>query len=118
MWEKLKSWVADDVVFFGLLIVLVGFVGYGLGQRSQPSSVVTPDRTAAPVTIVDHSTPPPVLATGTAAVVGSRSGTKYHLPDCPGAQQMNPENRVAFATVEAAKAAGYGPAANCPGLMD
>lgn len=55
-------------------------------------------------------------APSTGAYVGSRNGTKYHLPACPGAKRIKEENRVWFATKEQAAAAGYAPAANCPGL--
>ncbi len=50
------------------------------------------------------------------SVVASKSGTKYHLPDCPGAKQIKESNKISFASVSAARAAGYTPAANCPGL--
>lgn len=48
--------------------------------------------------------------------VGSKSGSKYHLPTCPGALRILPENKVWFSTKEEAIAKGYSPAANCPGL--
>lgn len=57
------------------------------------------------------------LSTGTAGqVVASRSGTKYYLPTCAGAARISDANKVWFATVELAAAAGYSPAANCKGL--
>lgn len=49
-------------------------------------------------------------------VVGSKNGSKYHLPECSGAKRIKEENKVWFATVEDAKKAGYTAAANCPGL--
>src|SRR3989338_3692479 len=49
-------------------------------------------------------------------VVASKSGSKYHLPWCSGAQAIKEENKVWFASREAAEAAGYEPAANCKGL--
>lgn len=50
------------------------------------------------------------------AYVASKNGTKYYLPTCAGAERINEENRVWFASVAEAQAAGYGPAANCKGL--
>jgi len=50
------------------------------------------------------------------AYVGSRNGSKYHFPWCPGAQQIKEENKVWFSSVEEAQKAGYTPAANCKGL--
>lgn len=115
MWEKLKSLMADDVVFYGLLIVFVGLVGYGLGQRSVLSAIPTCAE-ESPVTIVDHSSTPTLPESNGMVVVGSRAGTRYHLPECPGAQQMKEENRIEFSSIAAARAAGYTAAANCPGL--
>ena len=48
--------------------------------------------------------------------VASKNGTKYYLPSCSGVAKIAEANKVWFATVSAAKAAGYSPAANCPGL--
>lgn len=49
-------------------------------------------------------------------VVGSKNGSKYHLPWCPGAKQINEANKVWFASKQAAEDAGYTPAGNCKGL--
>ena len=56
--------------------------------------------------------------TGTPGVgyVASKSGTKYYLPSCSGVKRIKEENKVWFATVDDAKAAGLTPASNCPGL--
>ncbi len=48
--------------------------------------------------------------------VGSKKGTKYHLPWCPGAKTMNEANKIWFESKEAAEAAGYTPAGNCKGI--
>jgi hypothetical protein len=48
--------------------------------------------------------------------VASKSGTRYYLPACSGASRIKEENKVWFATVGEAQAAGYTAAANCPGL--
>ena len=48
--------------------------------------------------------------------VASRTGQSYHLPWCSGAKQIKEENKVWFASKEAAEAAGYAPAKNCKGL--
>jgi methylphosphotriester-DNA--protein-cysteine methyltransferase len=49
-------------------------------------------------------------------VVASKSGTKYHLPTCPGAKQIKSTNLITFNSKQEAEAAGYTPASNCPGL--
>lgn len=48
--------------------------------------------------------------------VGSKKGTKYHFPWCPGAKAMSEENKIWFSTQEEAEKAGYTKAANCKGL--
>ena len=55
-------------------------------------------------------------AATTGKYVGSKNGTKYHIPYCPGAKQMKEENKVWFASKEEAASRGYSPAANCPGI--
>ncbi len=50
------------------------------------------------------------------SVVASKAGTKYHFPWCAGAQSIKEENKISFDSIEAARAAGYTPAANCKGL--
>jgi hypothetical protein len=49
-------------------------------------------------------------------VVASKSGKKYHYPWCGGAKQIAEKNKIAFSSIEEARAAGYTPAANCKGL--
>lgn len=53
---------------------------------------------------------------GNVGVVASKNGTKYHLPTCPGAKQISDKNKITFASIDEARAAGYTPAANCKGL--
>jgi hypothetical protein len=109
MSEKLKSWLADDTLFISLLVVLVAVTSFGLGRQS----VVEVGQRGSVVQTADAA---PVPTSGT-QVVGSRSGTKYHLPDCPGAEQMKEENKVYFDSIQLAEAAGYTAAGNCPGLQ-
>ncbi len=49
-------------------------------------------------------------------LVGSKNGNKYHFPWCSGAKRILEENKVYFESAEAARSAGYTPAANCKGL--
>jgi hypothetical protein len=48
--------------------------------------------------------------------VGSRKGTKYHLPWCAGAKTISAENKVWFQSKEEAASRGYTPAQNCKGI--
>lgn len=122
MLEKLKSFLADDALFMAILLLLVGVVSFGLGRQSVVGEVVDLGRTSPAGIIFTEapSLPPadtaPLKQPGAGQVVASRSGSKYHLPNCPGASQIKQENKVYFDTIALAEAAGYTAAANCPGL--
>jgi hypothetical protein len=131
MYQKLKSYLADDLVFYSLLIVLVAIVAFLLG-RSSVSGLTTPEASTdflAPSIQALPALPLPATAvvalpTSTTAVaavvsgpyVASKSGTKYHLVTCSGAKNIKEANKLFFATAQEAEAAGYTKAANCPGL--
>jgi deoxyribonuclease-1 len=58
-------------------------------------------------------------ATDTAAmphtpIIGNRKSNIYHRPDCPGYNQVSPQNRAPFRDDAEAEAAGYRVAGNCP----
>lgn len=127
MKEKLKSWLENDQYFYSFLVLFVGVLSFYLGQqsvgveRSAEAAAVyvsspTTTRSAAGETGISTPVTPILPETSYEVVVASKSGTKYHLPQCPGAQQIKPENRITFSSPAAAQAAGYSPAANCPGL--
>lgn len=87
--------VVACIVSFGL-----GFLaGRDLGQQGTLSTA--------------HS---PISSGQEGQVVASKSGTKYFLPWCAGAEQISESNRVYFNSAEAARREGYEPAANCKGL--
>ncbi|MFM2339984.1 MAG: hypothetical protein RLZZ360_620 [Candidatus Parcubacteria bacterium] len=126
MLEKLKRFLADDTIFTGTLLCVIAVTAFFLGRFSLPAPAP-----AGPVVAQVISAPVPLMATtssstvevlevvlteANAKYVGSKSGTKYHLMTCSSGQRIKPENRVFFATKEAAEAAGYAPASNCPGL--
>ena len=46
-------------------------------------------------------------------LVASKSGKKFHLPDCSSAKRILPKNLIKFKTVSEAKAAGYTPSKSC-----
>ena len=48
--------------------------------------------------------------------LGSKNGSVYHLPTCPGAKRIKDENKVWFASKAEAEARGYKPAVNCKGI--
>lgn len=125
--EKLKSFLRDDHLFYGLLIVLVGLGSFVLGRQSvtQNNQGNTNDSKIS----ITSSGKPKVSQTASAVVpaspspesnvgilVASKSGARYHLDTCPGAKQIKSENMIYFNSIDEAEAAGYTPAANCPGL--
>lgn len=138
MLQKLKSFLANDAVYYSALVILVAVASFGLGRQSvvekshenslktQNPVTLTPQAVQAPTPAPNPSAPTVVPINGqSAAVVGaiagevvaSKSGSKYHLPTCPGAKQIKPENIISFESPVAAQAAGYTPAANCKGLQ-
>lgn len=137
MLEKLKSLILNDQVFYSLLIIMVAIISFWLGRLSllTETTLVEPSVNRVEVKQTElnqkesfsdnnQDTKPPTTKlnndfseVGEAKVVGSRSGTKYHLTTCPGAKQIKPENLINFSSVAAAEAAGYKPAANCPELQ-
>jgi phosphatidylserine/phosphatidylglycerophosphate/cardiolipin synthase-like enzyme len=48
------------------------------------------------------------------AVIGNRRSLIYEWPGCPYYDRIAPRNRVSFSSRQAAEAAGYRPATNCP----
>ena len=131
MLPKFKSFLANDLLFYSVLLILIAVGSFGLGRLSVSATKV-PEKplflkenitsasvvNAVPAATASTSVKAEVTTVSkTAAVVGSKSGTKYHLPNCPGAKRIKPANLISFETIDAAKAAGYTPAANCPGLQ-
>jgi hypothetical protein len=120
MLEKLKSFLGDDRSFYGLLVIIVGAGSFLLGRLSTPSAqTISQERVRITQQEIEFVQENNDLSLGNAdilSVVASRSGTRYHLPDCPGASQIKESNRVVFESPELARAAGYTPASNCPGL--
>lgn len=132
MYQKLKSLLADDLVFTTILVVLVAFISFFLG-RASVNEQITPIRASQPAAVGLTRIPPvsagenanssklqpaetpsrPAVATGT--YVASKSGTKYHLVTCGSANAIKEENRIYFSTENEAVAAGYTRAANCSG---
>lgn len=85
------------------------------------SSVAKPKEEYKPATpsaqVQTSSTAPSTSApqSGLSAgdLVGNKNSKKYHLPGCPGYNQVGEKNRVVFKSVAEAEAAGYTKAGNC-----
>jgi hypothetical protein len=128
-----------------LMVVAVALASYGLGYKSAEKTAVLPpplplmihdqapfegvvsnESTTRASTTREVATPqaPERASVKNSApeantegmYVGSRKGTKYHLPWCAGARTISEENRVWFASKEEAETQGYAPAKNCKGI--
>lgn len=110
--EKCKTVVAKvprDVLIIAVLI-LASSASFGLGYLAGIDAGQGSDAKIEDL---------PASATATSATgryVASKNGTKYYLPSCTGVEKISEANKVWFASVAAAQAAGYTPAANCAGL--
>ena len=116
MIEKIKHILANNLIYNSLLIILVGLFSFLLGRWS----VIDNNLDKQPNQTVRFSPAPDSLIvsdTGDRVVVASKSGERYHLPECSGAKRIKESNRISFPNVLAAEAAGYTPAKNCPGLQ-
>lgn len=116
-------------IFLAIVIILVAFGSFGLGRLSKIESARTPVRIEnapeASADLIQNNAPGASKAVQVsnqassegATLVGSKSGSKYHYAWCAGAQRIAEANRIYFTTTEEARAKGYTPASNCPGLQ-
>ena len=134
--EKIKATSHSERMFPIAMVGLVAIGSFGLGStfggenpavgpsllsthRSTPAAISLSyeeshvSSTTITVQDVQSSSTQP-LTEGT--YVGSKNGTKYHLPWCSGALRILEENKVWFRSADEAKAKGYTPAANCKGI--
>lgn len=116
-----KGLYRDSDTYLAVIIILVAIIAFGLGRLSvepnQANQGVVPISESEAEAL--HATEPHISSTTDAIVggyVASKTGTKYHLPWCAGAQKIKEENKIWFATKAEAETAGYTPAANCKGI--
>lgn len=109
--KSLLAQVPRDVLILSVLLVASSasfalglLAGLDVGQGSGNSI------TESPIAVSETAVP------SDGQVVASKNGTKYYLPECAGADRISVANKVWFASVVAAVAAGYAPAANCKGI--
>jgi hypothetical protein len=129
-------------IALGAVLIIASGVSYGLGyyagkggQSIEPIPMTYTEQSAAVVahesaetrnelrvassTRVESAPSPSAVATDASpkgTYVGSRKGTKYHLPWCSGAKAISEENKIWFSSKEEAQSQGYSPAANCKGI--
>jgi hypothetical protein len=132
MYEKLKQIITDETFYLVIVVLLVGVGSFLLGRQSvnvstpqtavsRVSLLASPAKAVSSDTVTIQSpTPLDNIVTDSAGVaknyVASKSGTRYYTLTCSGASRIKEENKIYFSSSAAAKAAGYTPALNCPGL--
>ena len=133
-WSNIYSRIKP---FYGVLLILVvATIFFALGRLSAledrhvpvkieyPSNPVSATDTTAPsqTARVAEAISPNVSSSvttvpvGDGSVIGSKSGKKYYYPWCGTAKRIKPENQVPFASISAAREAGFVPGGNCKGL--
>jgi hypothetical protein len=108
--DKCKNLIAKvpkDALVISIL-VLASSLSFGLGYLAG-LDVCEANNSTRDVSILS-------VTSAEGKFVASRSGTKYYLPSCFGADRISEENKVWFISASDAAAAGYSPAANCKGI--
>lgn len=118
--QKLKGSI--DKIWLASAFILVSALSYEAGSIRQALAEPKPLLIEVPGTIPkpsvpEHQSPALTSATGVSAdtatpdqncaFVGSKHSNKYHVPTSRCAKQIKTENRVCFASVDAALAKGY-----------
>lgn len=126
--EKIKIWVGEGRqalqsrdLYVVVLIILTSAMSYGLGRLSKIQESRIPVQIENPGRALDSSSNAANIGSldqddSSGKYVGSINSDKYHLPWCSGAQRISDSNKVWFASKADARAQGYMPAGNCPGI--
>ncbi|MCX6713956.1 MAG: hypothetical protein NTV48_02520 [Candidatus Vogelbacteria bacterium] len=129
--EGARGWLLtnEKELFYGLLLILVALLAFGLGRLSKIEEAKVPMRienattslevvnTASSNTAVSENTAGVVVDNKMpeyqiGSVIVSSRGKKYHFPWCPGAKTIKASNRIVLTEAEA-KAKGYTLASGC-----
>lgn len=105
--------VPRDVLIIAVL-VLTALASFGLGYLAGLDA-----EKGSGAVLIPQSLPSDTeasVSSGSKQIVASKTGTKYYLSSCAGASRITPANKIFFASVAAAQAAGYTPASTCKGL--
>ncbi len=125
MLSKLRQFVEEysDEFFLVVVLALVAAVSFGVGRLTAPNDSTgelliksMPIEIDRLVEAVEQPLASEEGSSGPTQIVGNKQSKIYHRSDCSGAQRMADANKIYFASITAAKSAGYRPAANCPGL--
>lgn len=105
----LRALYIPSYVRVSLIIVLVGLSSFAFGWLAASQQ-------GREVPVLEKTELRPGDQTG--LYVASRHSDKFHFAWCAGAKRIVERNRIAFASEKEARAAGYTPAKNCPGLNE
>ena len=124
MWSRLIQKLKGNIdkIWLSLAFLLVSALSYEAGSirqaLSEPTPVVIevpdtipattfPERQNVPASSVKEGATDPSQGIQHCVFVGSKNSNKYHAPTSRCAKQIKAENRVCFASVDAAVAKGY-----------
>jgi len=126
--ERVRGWLLSNEkeLFYGLLLVLVTLLAFGLGRLSKIEEAQIPVRvenaevasTSQEVSTAESQINQETKVVANSAeyqvgsVIVSSRGKKYHFPWCPGAKTIKVSNRIVLTEAEA-KAKGYTLASGC-----
>ncbi len=105
---KFESWLATSSETLGPLATTT----QNVKSQSRDGASLLPGQGGLASPVTNPSSQP----AGVGNYVASKNGKKYYLPWCGTAKRIKVENQIWFATKADAEAAGYMPAANCPGI--
>jgi len=109
--------IENKDIFIALLVIFIATASFGLGRLSKidentkPLQIENFNRDTA---LIGDFSPENNNIKGN--YVASKTGSKYHLPWCSGAQTIKEENKIWFETKEEVESRGYSPAKNCKGI--
>ncbi|MFZ1654705.1 MAG: hypothetical protein WBO92_00335 [Candidatus Moraniibacteriota bacterium] len=116
--ERLKkAWLGIAFMLVAALAFEAGMLQRGLSETdpviiAEPSplpGVAAPEHAAVRQTPAAQALDTPVDPSGSCVYVGSKKSNKYHRPSSRCAKQIKSENRLCFASEEAARAKNYLP---------
>jgi hypothetical protein len=128
MLSDLKNFVNKNKtgIFWLLAIILVALASFGGGylvasKNNQPPIIIQNPAAASIQKAISPALEEkaPAEKDNTEAVkkqgkfVGSVNSNKYHLPDCPSAKKILPQNQIWFDSEEEAQKAGYVKCGSC-----
>ena len=118
--KKVKEWCKENRpdLFIAGIIFFTGLSSFGLGRLSVDLKPALPISVTDIATSSDPDQHAPIAGDNQTdkKVFASRNGSTYYYAWCSGAKRIKEENKIWFATREAAEKAGFKQAGNCSGL--